>query len=214
MPFDSNYIFLIGFLAQGLFFSRFAVQIFLSERAKASLSPTLFWQMSMLASILMVVYGLLRKDFSIIEGQMISYFIYVRNLQLKEVWKSIPRLLRWQIILTPVAAILIGLTNSDKFIAPLFTNPSIPPLWLIVGIIGQTIFASRFIYQWLYSEYKKASVFPLGFWVISIVGSATIVVYAVSVRDWVLIVGHGFGLAVYSRNLYLCMAEDKNAERK
>ncbi len=210
MSVDANYIFLVGFLAQGLFFSRFAVQIFLSERAKASLSPTLFWQISMAACFLMVAYGLLRKDFSIIEGQLISYFIYIRNLQLKSVWESIPKLLRWLIVALPFVAIAVGLSNYDAFIKPLFTNPSIPTSWLIVGTIGQTVFASRFIYQWLYSEYKKASVFPLGFWIISIVGSATIIVYAITVRDWVLIVGQGFGLAVYSRNLYLRLAENKN----
>ncbi len=196
-------------MAQGLFFSRFAVQLFLSEKSKASLSPTIFWQLSMLACCLMMTYGFLRDDFSIIEGQLISYFIYVRNLQLKNAWKSLPKVVRIMLFVLPIAAICFGVYHYDEVLKPLFSNPSIPLSWLILGTIGQTIFASRFIYQWLYSEYKKESIFPLGFWVISIVGSAIITSYAIFTKDIVLLVGQGFGLLVYSRNFYLRILENK-----
>lgn len=209
MAFDISYITLIGFVAQGLFFSRFAVQLFVSERAKASLSPAIFWQLSLIACYLMIAYGFLRDDFSIIEGQLIAYFIYIRNLQLKGVWRQIPNLLRIVLILTPIAAIGYGVLHYEAILKPLFTNPSIPLSWLLLGTIGQTIFASRFIYQWVYSEYKKASIFPLGFWVISIIGSAIITTYAIFAKDLVLLVGQGFGLLVYSRNFYLRRLENK-----
>lgn len=212
MIFDISYITLIGFIAQGLFFSRFAVQLFLSEKAKASLSPSIFWQLSMLACYLMITYGLLRSDFSIIEGQFIAYFIYIRNLQLKGVWKQIPKILRALLLLTPMIAVGYGIMHYEEVLKPLFTNPSIPLSWLVLGTIGQTIFASRFIYQWIYSEYKKESIFPLGFWVISIIGSAIITVYAIVTKDLVLIVGQGFGLLVYSRNFYLRTLENKKKQ--
>ncbi len=209
MAFDFSYITFVGFLAQGLFFSRFAAQLFLSEKSKASLSPTIFWQLSMFACCLMMTYGFLRDDFSIIEGQLISYFIYVRNLQLKNAWKSLPKTVRIVLFILPIAAIFFGFYHYDEVLKPLFSNPSIPPFWLILGTLGQTIFASRFIYQWLYSEYKKESIFPLGFWVISIVGSAIIISYAIFTKDIVLLVGQGFGLLVYSRNFYLRILENK-----
>lgn len=209
MAFDINYITLIGFIAQGLFFSRFAVQLFVSEKARASLSPAIFWQLSMLACYLMMTYGFLRNDFSIIEGQLIAYFIYIRNLQLKDVWRQIPKMLRILLVLTPLVAIGYGILHYEEILKPLFYNPSIPLSWLLLGTIGQTIFASRFIYQWVYSEYKKASIFPLGFWVISMVGSAIIIAYALFAKDLVLLIGQGFGLFVYARNFYLRTLENK-----
>ncbi len=210
MNFDFNFITLIGFLAQGLFFSRFAVQLFLSEKAKASLSPTIFWQLSLFACYLMMVYGFFRDDFSIIEGQLIAYFIYIRNLHFKGFLQKIPKLLRLALILIPFLVIGYGVLNYERFIIPLLKNPSITTSWLLLGTVGQTIFASRFIYQWLYSEHKKESVFPLGFWVISNVGALLIIIYAIFVQDIVLIVGNSFGFFTYSRNFYLQIREKKN----
>jgi hypothetical protein len=45
-------------------------------------------------------------------------------------------------------------------------------LWLIVGFAGQAVFTGRFVLQWLYSEYKRRSVIPVGFWYLSMLGSA------------------------------------------
>ena len=72
------YIYGVGFLAQGLFSARLIVQWIKSEKAGKSLSPTLFWQLSILASWMLFLYGLLRNDFAILLGQVISYFIYIR----------------------------------------------------------------------------------------------------------------------------------------
>lgn len=213
MAFDINHITIIGFIAQSLFFSRFAIQLFVSEKAKASLSPAIFWQLSMLACYLMMTYGFLRSDFSIIEGQFVAYFIYIRNLQLKKVWKQIPPFLRLLLILTPIIAIGYGIAHYEEILKPLFHNPSIPLSWLLLGTIGQTIFASRFIYQWVYSEYKKESIFPLGFWIISIIGSAIIIIYAIFAKDLVLLIGQSFGLFVYSRNFYLRTLENRSNQK-
>lgn len=210
MDFEFNYITLIGSFAQILFFTRFAVQLFVSEKAKASLSPTLFWQISLIACYVMIIYGTLREDFSIIEGQLIGYFIYIRNLQLKGAWKQISPILRWIFLITPLLAIGYAVLNYEEVLLPLLKNPSVPLSLMLLGIIGQTIFVSRFVFQWVYSEYKKESVFPTIFWVISIIGSLLIIIYALYRWDLVLLVGSGFGFFVYSRNLYLRMLEKKN----
>lgn len=210
MDFSFNYITLIGYTAQILFFSRFAVQLILSEKARASLSPTIFWKLSLLACYIMIIYGMLRNDFSIIEGQFIGYFVYIRNIQLKGAWKQFPKILRTLFITIPIVAIGYGLFYYDEILLPLFKNPSISLNWMIIGIIGQTIFASRFILQWAYSEYKKESIFPTIFWVISIIGSSLIFIYAIERADMVLLLGHGFGIIVYARNLYLRRVENKN----
>lgn len=49
-------IFSFGFLAQFLFFSRNIGQWFKSEKAGKVLSPVLHWQISLIASVAMMVY--------------------------------------------------------------------------------------------------------------------------------------------------------------
>jgi len=85
----------------------------------------------------------------------------------------------------------------------------IPSGVLALGAIGQAIFLMRFVYQWLYSERKGESVLPLGFWVVSLVGSILILAYAILRRpvDAVLIVGNVFGTVVYARNIVLMRRE-------
>ena len=70
-------------------------------------------------------------------------------------------------------------------------------LWLIVGFTGQAVFTGRFVLQWLYSEFKKRSVIPVGFWYLSIVGSALLLGYAIYREDPVFIIGQSFGFIVY-----------------
>jgi lipid-A-disaccharide synthase-like uncharacterized protein len=72
-----------------------------------------------------------------------------------------------------------------------------------LGIIAQVIFTLRFVYQWFYSEIRKTSSLPFGFWLLSLVGSMLILTYAIIREDWVLILGHGLGSIIYTRNIYL-----------
>ena len=66
-------IYVIGFLAQVFFSARILLQWILSERAKKVISPAIFWQLSIVGSYLLFVYGWLRDDFAIILGQIILY---------------------------------------------------------------------------------------------------------------------------------------------
>lgn len=75
--------------------------------------------------------------------------------------------------------------------------------WLAVGFIGQFLFFSRFLVQWLISERKKRSVIPESFWYLSIGGGLLLLSYAVWRRDPVFIAGQAIGVFVYSRNLWL-----------
>jgi lipid-A-disaccharide synthase-like uncharacterized protein len=75
--------------------------------------------------------------------------------------------------------------------------------WLIVGFAGQALFTSRFIVQWIASERRKESVFPVAFWYLSLVGGTMLLAYAVSRADPVIILGQALGVVVYARNLAL-----------
>ena len=175
----------------------------LFERAKKVISPAIFWQLSIVGSYLLFVYGWLRDDFAIILGQIISYYIYIWNLDKKHQWKKLPFIIRTLLLLTPVAAILYMLKDASAFVDQFFRNEKIP-LWLLVyGSMGQIIFTLRFVYQWIYSKRKDESLLPIGFWVISLLGALIIVSYAIYRRDPVLILGQSTGLIAYSRNIYL-----------
>ena len=196
-------IYVIGFLAQVFFSARILLQWILSERAKKVITPAIFWQLSIVGSYLLFVYGWLRDDFAIILGQIISYYIYIWNLDKKHQWKKLPFIIRTLLLLTPVAAILYMLKDASAFVDQFFRNEKIP-LWLLIyGSMGQIIFTLRFVYQWIYSKRKDESLLPIGFWVISLLGALIIVSYAIYRRDPVLILGQSTGLIAYSRNIYL-----------
>ncbi len=200
----NNYIvFGIGFLAQALFSARLVIQWLLSEKARKVVSPTSYWQISILASYLLFVYGWLRDDFAIILGQYISYYIYIWNLNTKNHWKELPAFIRLVLLLTPVLVIIYLLLTWDINGPRLFRNANIPLGLLIFGSMGQIIFTFRFIYQWFYSRHKGESVFPVTFWVLSLLGSAIIVSYGIYRNDPVIILGQSAGFIAYIRNLFI-----------
>ena len=199
-----NYgIFAIGLIAQLLFSARLLIQWVISERKREVLSPTSFWITSIIASILLMIYGVLRQDLVIIGGQLISYFIYLRNLQLKNLWGQVPFLIKWLAVFFPFFAILWLIYSDTHSITSILESNKIPGLLMIWGGLGQVVFTFRFVYQWYYSERRKISFIPIGFWVISLAGSLMIITYAIYRRDPVLIIGQLFGVVAYSRNLYL-----------
>lgn len=204
----------IGFLAQLLFSGRLLVQWVASERAKKVLSPVLFWQLSILASFMLCLYGWLRNDFAIIAGQLISYYIYIWNLKTQGAWNKLGKVACNLFLYTPVVGIIWCLSDWDNTAQHLFSQENIP-VWLILfGTAGQFTFTLRFIYQWWYSRKLHASVLPLHFWLISLIGSLMIITYAIIRKDPVLILGQSTGLIVYVRNSILSVRSSKEAEKQ
>ncbi len=199
IPFEVQ---VIGFVAQILFSVRTLVQWLLSEKAQKVLSPLLFWQLSLAASLLLFLYSLLIRDVNILLGQLLGFFIYIRNLQLKHYWSSIKKPIRWLILGAPLLLFIAVISLQEKQ-AWNFENFQFDRFWLSIGFIGQVIFSLRFLYQWYYSERLKESVLPFGFWMISLIGSGIILVYALKYELYPILVGHVFGIIVYSRNLML-----------
>ncbi len=193
----------IGFTAQALFSSRMILQWIISEKHKKVLTPNLFWQLSLLASFLLFLYGYLRDDFSIMLGQVITYFIYIRNMQLENEWKKFPVWLRVFLYIFPAIILIYGFNSNVIDRANLFNTEHIPLGLMALGVISQILFTLRFVYQWIYSERRKESHLPMGFWVLSLVGSSLIFIYAIFRLDPVLLLGQGSGLIMYSRNIYI-----------
>ena len=197
------WIFSIGLLAQILFSGRLLIQWIASERAKKVLSPTLFWQMSMAASFMLCLYGWLRNDFAIIAGQLISYYIYIWNLRIKNAWSCMPGIVRWTILFLPTIALCWFAVDWRNTVEHLFRQENIPAWLIVFGTLGQFTFTLRFIYQWRYSARAGESLLPVTFWAISLTGSAMIIAYAVIRHDPVLILGQSTGFVVYLRNIMI-----------
>jgi len=193
----------IGFSAQILFSGRLLVQWILSEKNRRIITPSLFWKLSLFASFLLFVYGYLRDDFAIMLGQSLTYYIYIRNLQLQGEWQKAPKLLQIFLLVFPALIVIFAYNNGAYDLNNLFHNENIPLWLLILGIVSQVIFTFRFVYQWLVSEKTKTSQLPVGFWLLSVIGASLILTYAIFRKDPVLFVGHIAGLAIYIRNIFI-----------
>ncbi|MFV0385570.1 lipid-A-disaccharide synthase N-terminal domain-containing protein [Paracoccus sp. (in: a-proteobacteria)] len=81
-----------------------------------------------------------------------------------------------------------------------FTN--VDGMWLLIGLLAQAMFSARFLVQWIASERVRKSIVPNAFWYFSMAGGAMLFAYAIHRRDLVFMLGQGFGLIVYSRNIF------------
>jgi lipid-A-disaccharide synthase-like uncharacterized protein len=196
-------IYALGFAGQAFFGIRLLMQWWYSEKRARVLSPAIFWYFSLFGSITFLLYGLFRSDPVIIIGQILSYYIYIRNLQLKQKWQTYPLLVRFAVASLPAAVLLMAfLTFNFEYPLSAFTSPT-----MIVGAVGQLALNLRFVYQWYYSEKVQESSFPYGFWQISVWASVLVIFYAlfhpVLGFDPVLLLSQSLGIIVYVRNMVI-----------
>ncbi len=76
-------------------------------------------------------------------------------------------------------------------------------LWVSFGTLGQLIFFSRWIIQWLSSEKYKSSIIPVAFWWCSLFGGIITLIYAHHIGSFPFMLAQAIGIVVYSRNLLL-----------
>jgi lipid-A-disaccharide synthase-like uncharacterized protein len=200
---NDYFIYSIGLIAQLLFSLRLLVQWLFSEKENKVVTPILFWIVSLIASLLFFIYGYLRNDFAIMLGQFITYYIYIRNLQLQNQWNRLQKGIQIVFINFPLIVLLITFLRGEFDFSQLF-NRNFIPFWLLaLGIVSQLIFTLRFIFQWIISEKNKFSQLPNTFWILSIVGSVLILIYSIFRKDPILFIGHAFGIIIYCRNLII-----------
>jgi len=73
---------LFGFSAQFIFFMRFVVQWYASEKKKKTVVPVQFWYLSLLGTLMIFVYSIYRHDVVFITASTLNFFLYLRNLQI------------------------------------------------------------------------------------------------------------------------------------
>jgi lipid-A-disaccharide synthase-like uncharacterized protein len=70
----------VGWLGNVVFFSRFFVQWYATEKLKRVVVPTAFWWLSLTGSLLLLIYSLHQKDSVFIFAYVFTWIPYTRNL--------------------------------------------------------------------------------------------------------------------------------------
>jgi len=84
MIFGINRWIVFGFTAQFVFFMRFVVQWYASEKKKRTVVPVEFWYLSLLGTSMIFVYSVYRKDIVFIVASCLNFLLYARNLQIQK----------------------------------------------------------------------------------------------------------------------------------
>jgi lipid-A-disaccharide synthase-like uncharacterized protein len=78
-----DYVWLfIGFFGQFVFFLRFIIQWWISEKEKRVVIPKMFWHLSIAGTLIILVYAIHIHDIVFTTAQVLSLFIYARNIML------------------------------------------------------------------------------------------------------------------------------------
>jgi lipid-A-disaccharide synthase-like uncharacterized protein len=70
----------VGWLGNGVFFARFFVQWYVTEKKKRVVVPTAFWWLSLAGSLLLLAYSLHKRDSVFICAYAVAWIPYIRNL--------------------------------------------------------------------------------------------------------------------------------------
>ena len=89
--------------------------------------------------------------------------------------------------------IFFGLSNINSY----------EVIWIIIGLVGQLTFFSRWIVQWFLSEKYSKSYIPNSFWWLSLIGGFITFIYAWHIKSLPFMLAQFIGLIVYSRNIIL-----------
>lgn len=202
------WVYLLGLAGMAIYGVRIVVQWYLSEKAHEVVSPGIYWVMSSIGAIVLYIYGWLRKDFSIIFGESIGYYIYMWNIAILGLYKNTPRWVFVAQALFPVLIIALMLRDFPAFTHDFLQNESVPPALLALGMLGQFTYEIRGLYQLIYSMKRKESVLPLGHWVLAVAGSLMIIAYGLIRHDWVLVIGQ-FAIVFSIRNIMISLSSSK-----
>jgi lipid-A-disaccharide synthase-like uncharacterized protein len=70
----------VGWLGNVVFFSRFFVQWYVTEKKKRVVVPQAFWWLSLIGSLLLLTYSIRQKDSVFIFAYAFTWIPYIRNL--------------------------------------------------------------------------------------------------------------------------------------
>ncbi len=141
---------IFGFMAQFIFFLRFVVQLFATEKNKRTTIPVSFWYLSIIGALMILVYAIYKQDIVFMVGQGLSLMIYLRNLFIyyhtpqeplletastitakSSLWPERSFLLTTLLFLAMVGAVIfLSVTKSREYQPPLYSAiDALEALW-------------------------------------------------------------------------------------
>ena len=202
------WVYLLGLAGMGIYGLRLLIQWYLSEKSRRVESPGIYWVLSSVGAVVLYIYGWLRKDFSIIFGESVGYYIYMWNISILGLYKKVPRFVVLLQAVFPLVILALIIRDLPTFSATFLHNEYVPMGLLLFGVLGQAVYELRSVYQLVYSYKRKASILPTGHWVMAVVGSVMIILYGLIRHDWVLAIGQ-FSIVFSIRNLMISIASSK-----
>lgn len=202
---------IVGIAGGVIFYGRFYVQWIASERAGRSVMPIVFWYMSSLGSVLLMLFAVITRSPIGTLGQNFNLVVYGRNLI--HIWREQGVLtpLRYRLvhgIVAVVAVIAVGLLIYVWWSEYEYTQTQPEHvtrrvwLWLAVGVVGQALFAARFLLQWAATEMQRRSVIPKAFWYLSFSAALLQGLSFFEQQEWVFAAGMAATLVIYARNIW------------
>lgn len=206
------WVYLIGFAGMVVYGLRIIIQWYISEKAHRVESPGSYWVLSSVGAIIIYIYGWLRKDFSILFGESVGYYIYMWNIKILGLYKKVPKVVIVLQALFPIAILALIIKDLPTFRQTFLNQSEMPLALLLYGMLGQFTYEIRSVYQLIYSYKLQKSVLPLGHWILAVIGSLMIISYGIIRHDWVLAIGQ-FSIVFSIRNLILSLAPGQKPER-
>lgn len=203
---------LLGMVGAVIFYSRFYVQWLASERVGQSTMPEVFWHMSTVGSLSLLIYAIATQSPLGALGQCFNMIVYARNLV--HIWgkeRTVSPRLAHMIHAFVAVVVLVSLgfvvtVWTNEFHANQSAAPAVARqawLWLGIGVIGQVLFACRFLVQWIATERNGECTVPTAFWHLSVVATVLQCACFVQRGEWIFAAGSTAVIFIYLRNLSL-----------
>jgi lipid-A-disaccharide synthase-like uncharacterized protein len=74
----------VGWLGNTVFFTRFMVQWYATEKRRQVVIPVMFWWFSLLGSLLLLTYSIHKRDSVFICAYAVAWIPYLRNLMIHQ----------------------------------------------------------------------------------------------------------------------------------
>lgn len=195
-----------------IFYGRFYLQWYASERSGRSVIPVAFWYLSGAGSLILLLYGVFYLKSPV--GALSHCFnsvIYARNLV--HIWREkgvLTRRLNWGF----QGGVLLFVAVGTAMVAHVWlhryqSQAGLPAgeiarawAWVAVGVAGQGLFALRFLIQWAVTEARGKSVVPAVFWHISLAATLLLLASHLQQREWLYALGLLSTAPIYARNIY------------
>ena len=129
------WVYLLGLAGMGIYGLRLLIQWYLSEKSRRVESPGIYWVLSSVGAVVLYIYGWLRKDFSIIFGESVGYYIYMWNISILGLYKKVPRFVVLLQAVFPLVILALIIRDLPTFSATFLHNEYVPMGLLLFGVL-------------------------------------------------------------------------------